>query len=890
MGNACGKASRNDGVVDTEEKKPNSPTLSDWQGADARATAYNVDAQAREDLILLHEAARGRQNQEPKSGSSLDINLTARTAIAAAPMDLDLTFRAYSSPKDPAMADFLFDALDDNFVFDVIDDETKREFVTAMQKEVVKEGQWVMHQGDIGDFFYVVAEGEVAYFVEQGLEPGDISSTRMLAEGEMPSQASVGNTAKGGTFGELALLYRQARAVSVRATTALTLFKIDQNTFRQLLMAKKVQGRDDVMKLLKDSSIFQDLGNSELKKLANAFTLIAYDEGERIVNKGDVGNILYIVKSGEVKLHNIGHGLSKFEDQFLKEGGYFGERALFESEHRGRAANVTAVTECSLFAISKETCEQIIGPIEQAIMYASHSRFLSCIPSLSGLEPAEINRCVKFLKEEHFKKNEKIIAQGKLYVIEEGEALMMHKHGIANGDKEGETALVRLKEGDYFGDIWSDDIQDERGTQMNENTINVESDLVCLTLSSSDIKTVVGELALGQMERQIKMEMVSMVKSKKFASRNTMKLSEVKRIRILGEGAFGKVWLVTPNEAPPSPIKPKIYALKVISKRQLIQVKLVAGVLREKNVMESIKHPFLLNLVQTFQDENYVYLMLNLIQGGELFDLLYDNNGTITTNAEWTKSTYWKSFGREDDKTLIQGKGVGARRAVFYSACVIEAFAHLRNRRIVYRDLKPENVMINSSGYCVVVDMGFAKVVLDKTYTMCGTPEYIAPEVILNMGHGHAADHWSIGCLLFELIVGHTPFYNVKAMDHINLMKRIVKADYKYPEFCSQLSPNSQGLDKTLFGWKDLTNQLLQNNAAERLGNLQGGIDDILSHDWFTNVDFHEFRYQKVPAPWLPVVKNPLDSSNNKNTGLDDPEESFPKKMTDDDQDKFKNF
>lgn len=87
------------------------------------------------------------------------------------------------------------------------------------------------------------------------------------------------------------------------------------------------------------------------------------------------------------------------------------------------------------------------------------------------------------------------------------------------------------------------------------------------------------------------------------------------------------------------------------------------------------------------------------------------------------------------------------RKAVFYSACVIDAFAHLYNRRIVYRDLKPENIMLDSKGYCVIVDMGFAKIVLDKTYTMCGTAEYISPEVILNIGHNHSADHWSFGCL-----------------------------------------------------------------------------------------------------------------------------------------------
>ena len=131
-----------------------------------------------------------------------------------------------------------------------------------------------------------------------------------------------------------------------------------------------------------------------------------------------------------------------------------------------------------------------------------------------------------------------------------------------------------------------------------------------------------------------------------------------------------------------------------------------------------------------------------------LFDLMNGQNKiTITSNKEWTCSNFWKAFGPEEDMSPIDSAGVGLRQAVFYSACVISALAHLHDRRIAYRDIKPENLMIDSKGYCVLVDMGTAKVVLDKTFTMCGTPEYISPEIILHVGHNYAADHWSFGCL-----------------------------------------------------------------------------------------------------------------------------------------------
>ena len=180
-----------------------------------------------------------------------------------------------------------------------------------------------------------------------------------------------------------------------------------------------------------------------------------------------------------------------------------------------------------------------------------------------------------------------------------------------------------------------------------------------------------------------------------------------------------KVWLVTPKSNTKD--KPTPYALKMVSKRQLLHQKLTAPVLREKNVMESIEHPFLMHMVSSFQDENYLYFVMDLILGGELFELMYAADKKVNNdNKAWKESVFYKSFGAEHEKPMEGLAGVGVRAAVFYGASVIDAFAYMHSRRIVYRDLKPENILLNQNGYCVVVDMGFAKVVLDKTYTVCG--------------------------------------------------------------------------------------------------------------------------------------------------------------------------
>jgi len=341
--------------------------------------------------------------------------------------------------------------------------------------------------------------------------------------------------------------------------------------------------------------------------------------------------------------------------------------------------------------------------------------------------------------------------------------------------------------------------------------------------------------------------------------------------------------------------KPTPWALKIVSKRQVLQQKMVESTMREKNVMESCVHPFLMNMVSSFQDENYLYFVLDLNPGGELFDLLYskDKRGD-SENKSWKESKFYISFGPEDDKKALSRNGVaglGVRQAVFYSACIIDGLAYLHSRRIAHRDLKAENILMNGKGYCVIIDMGFAKIVLDKTYTMCGTPEYIAPEIIANKGHDHVADYWSFACLLYEMIVGQTPFFTA-GIDQLSLLKRIVKAQYTFPDELAALSSGSgRGLDDALSHWKDLVSRLLKNRSLERLGNLRNGIDDILDHDWFSNIDFNEFRNQSISAPWVPDVGDPLDKSHGGNSFRKaETPEVFMSKLSNEDQTAFEGF
>ena len=158
----------------------------------------------------------------------------------------------------------------------------------------------------------------------------------------------------------------------------------------------------------------------------------------------------------------------------------------------------------------------------------------------------------------------------------------------------------------------------------------------------------------------------------------------------------------------------------------------------------------------------------------------------------------------------------------FYGAQICSVFEYLHSKDIVYRDLKPENIMIADDGYLKLIDYGFAKEVKKRTYTICGTPEYIAPEILLNKGHSKPVDWWTFGILIYEMHAGHAPFMDD---DPMNIYKKIINTKPRYPD----------GFDSHL---KSLVKHLLRRDLSKRYGNLVGGISDIKDHRFFKPINW----------------------------------------------------
>lgn len=291
-------------------------------------------------------------------------------------------------------------------------------------------------------------------------------------------------------------------------------------------------------------------------------------------------------------------------------------------------------------------------------------------------------------------------------------------------------------------------------------------------------------------------------------------ISDFAIIRELGRGAFGKVSLIRDTSTS------KNFAMKAMEKRKIIQSKRLQNVKYEKMVLQSNNSPQTIFLESYINDEDQVYFVTPFVCGGDLYH------------------------------HLVQMEEFNETTARFYTAQVILGLEYLHNVNIIYRDIKPENILIDHTGYIKLADFGFAKPLKkDRTYTFCGTSEYVAPEVILGTGYGFASEWWSLGIFAFEMNCGHTPFYN---SDTMKMFSKICKGKYKIP---SHFSSNLE----------DLVTELLQVKLSKRLGNLKGGVSDIKNHNWLKVVNWMALLCRKMTAPYFPDC--PIAKEIDKRTG-----------------------
>ncbi|MCJ1276692.1 serine/threonine protein kinase, AGC [Puttea exsequens] len=311
-----------------------------------------------------------------------------------------------------------------------------------------------------------------------------------------------------------------------------------------------------------------------------------------------------------------------------------------------------------------------------------------------------------------------------------------------------------------------------------------------------------------------------------------LRISDFELIKTIGTGTFARVWLACLQD-PKEGQEKKYFALKILRKVDIIRLKQVEHIKNERTTLSAVAgHPFITTMLTSFADKDNLYMLLDYCPGGEVF-------------------TYLRRARNFDEDT-----------ARFYVAEMVLCFEFLHDDQgIAYRDLKPENLLIDAEGHLKLVDFGFAKrITTRETYTLCGTPEYLAPEVIRNSGHGTAVDWWALGILLFEFLVGQPPFWNQNPM---KIYELIVDGKIKFPSCVGAEA-------------RDLITQLCTVNPSQRLGNIStGGLDGtavIKAHAFFKKIDWDALYHRKMKGPIIPQIKHAADASNFDN--YDPPSES----------------
>lgn len=646
----------------------------------------------------------------------------------------------------------------------------------------------------IGAFERLSVESGTAIIVEG--ETGDYFYIIKTGEVEFTIEdKKVGDANQGKSFGGLALLYNAPRAATCMAKVDCELWRVDQHSFRHIQANYAAKEGMNTKQLLREVPFLADLDEEYISKLAYGMTAESYAAGEMIAKKGEVGNKFFIVKTGKVVIRDIEAGGKKFADSIGET--YFGERALIKDEPR--AGTILALEDTELFSISKDIFMGLLGNLSDLIIKTNDVRKLKGMKafSRSKVGDSEYKNLITLIKDVSYSVVDKPIftegetIEGALYIVRTG------KVTVTSTTEETKV----LTPGGIFGEAYI-----HTPTSVAQGTASINEDCTLGRLLEKDIYSVL---------RSRKRLHNPFARADSEQIQKVIRYVDLKKHRLLGVGTFGKVWLVTEKSAA----HPEAFALKVQRKRQLLDHKQIDGALREMNIMKMLDHPFIVKMHAAYQDQHTIMILLRLVQGGELFSLM---------------------------KRSKKGR-LGEDAARFYAAGILEGLTHMHHRQILYRDLKPENVLIDKDGFPVIVDLGFAKIVPEKTYTLCGTPWYIAPEVILGRGHNNACDYWSLCVMVHEMICGITPF-NDYGTDQMTLFKAIVNGKFKVSRMGTYAV--------------DYINRTLVTKPSHRLGSLAGGDMDIKTHMYFKCVDYDQIIQKDCQVPWQPKLKDAFDVSD----------------------------
>lgn len=621
-----------------------------------------------------------------------------------------------------------------------------------------------------------------------------------------------------------------------------------------------------IKQALENTVIFRQFDEQVRDSVARAMSELRVPRGQKLITEGELGSQLYLVYEGHFDVMADRHGV-QVRVNHKTRGDIFGEISLmFESP---RTATVLASSDAKVWVLERTLFRTLT---RKAAMETTlqNEVFINSVPILSSLTVEERVKLAEALEEQVFQPGENVVEQGELdaskfYIVKKGEAAVTQNIESVNQrtDPMHDSGIIKVNHlfrSDYFGEKALLYDRPREATVTATGT----SPLVCLCLNRLVFTNLLGSLE-ELMAREKSPEVVArrmnelsglswssatvVIKGRRQGQRGTVASGVcsdatfhgllpqdasspvdivLEEGNLLGGGASGSVRRVDCFMNGGS----MTFALKRMRKCAVMSTP--EHIYCEQSITKELRHFTCMRQHASFQDDHNLYFLFDYMDGCDLMDAL----AAVATveSIRHPKKPFAPKI-----KVL---KGISEEMAMYYVAVVTLAFEYLHDNSIVYRDLKPENVLLAMDGTAKLGDFGFAKK-LEKgghTYTFCGTPGYVAPEVVLARGYGTSVDWWGLGVMTYVLLTGQQPFsqiVNGKPEDPLTVMKRIVDRSWtvSYPVYVSEYA-------------EDIMKWFMERRSAKRLGNLRRRAADVKAHPWIAQFDWEGLqsgRYKPMP-------------------------------------------
>ena len=673
-----------------------------------------------------------------------------------------------------------------------LEKQARQEIIKEMSLFFVKSNVEIFKQGDPAGCFYILRQG----------------TCDIIINGEKKEILQKGNY-----FGDTAILYGTNREYTVKASTDCYVWIMEKKNFKKVIEHILHITYEDNNSNIGKIALFSIASHDQKIKLANNIYRETHLENKSIFDKGNISNCIYVLKDGGINLKKDGKVI-----RTLTKGECFG--ALEAIANSNRITEASAKEKTHLLTLPVYWLKSLYGDNYRSVLALSMIKSaFSNNPNLKKLNLKFLDEIFNLISFKYYEKETEIIKQGEpknalIVVPIEGELIevstsksicprnnVLFGKEIYDEDTSKTTSSINCKPYSLLAILKSSDLkqhfkcslkmlgekssfieqlrkvnlfknftnaklenlskkikvekvangknvitQGEEGTRfyiikkglvdifvkdkyirtMNENEYLGERALFFKEPRSATAKAH-GDVEVYYLEKDafetvIEKNLKDYLKDRLYLQDNTVQLNDLIYYMKLGSGSYGNVSLVKSSK------NKFFYAIKNISCKQILYSQLHANLELERSILVKIDHPFIVKLVKTMKDKNYVYFLMDYIKGKELFDVIRDI-GLL-------------------NKFQTQ----------FYGASIMLAVQYLHERKFIYRDIKPENIMVLGNGFIKLIDFGTAKAITDRTKTIIGTPHYMAPEVILGEGYSFKVDFWSIAICMYEFMCGGVPF------------------------------------------------------------------------------------------------------------------------------------